>query len=207
MILHLDSAEEPWSVQLEVRVERCWTPTSPRFRFFRIMPCWALMKRESMAVPEPIERTVVPGERPREYERLLRLLTAASGSQAELVSPDGERASLPQEVYEILRDTVDALARGQAGTSAPHGQMLTTQEAANLLGISRPTLVSLLMRGEIPYEQPGRHRRVLLEDVLAYQECRRREQAVALDELVELSEDLGLYDEEPPAPPARRTAR
>jgi len=64
----------------------------------------------------------------------------------------------------------------KALTIAPLDQRLTTQEAANFLGISRPTLVKLLGQGEISYERPaaGRHRRVRLNDVLDYQRRKRR---------------------------------
>ena len=87
---------------------------------------------------------------------------------------------------------------GRAITVAPLAQRLTTQEAADLLGASRPTLVKLLDQGEIPYERPGRHRRVLLVDVLDYQDRCRRVRAGALDELVARTEDLGLYDDASP---------
>jgi excisionase family DNA binding protein len=96
----------------------------------------------------------------------------------------------------VLRDVVDALARGQAITVAPRDLTLTTQEAADLLGISRPTLVKLLERGEIPFDQPGRHRRVKLTDVLDYQQRARRQRREALRRIVEISEDMGLYDSE-----------
>ncbi|HVK20422.1 MAG TPA: helix-turn-helix domain-containing protein [Actinokineospora sp.] len=72
--------------------------------------------------------------------------------------------------------------------------VLTTSEAAHLLGISRPTLVRLLEAGEIPYEQPARHRRLRLQDVLAYQERARRARAAGLDEMVRAAEDHGIYD-------------
>jgi excisionase family DNA binding protein len=62
------------------------------------------------------------------------------------------------------------MAQGKAVTVAPHNLQLTTQEAADLLGISRPTLVRLLERGDIPLTKPNRHPRVQLIDVLAYQQ-------------------------------------
>lgn len=85
---------------------------------------------------------------------------------------------------------------GRAITVAPHELRLTTQEASELLGISRPTLVKLLEDGQIPYEQPGRHRRVRLQDVFGYRERRRHERRAVLADMVRESEDLGLY--EPP---------
>lgn len=89
---------------------------------------------------------------------------------AALLTADGSSLELPAEVYEALRDVVRAMAEGQAITIAPHNTVMTTQEAADLLNMSRPTLVRLLEAGEIPFTQPGRHRRVDLADVLAYQQ-------------------------------------
>jgi excisionase family DNA binding protein len=86
------------------------------------------------------------------------------------------------------------MAQGQAVTIAPVHQRLTTQEAADLLGISRPTFVKLLEDGEIPYEQPGRHRRVLLSDVLAYRTRRSVRSREALDRMVEIAEESGMYE-------------
>lgn len=86
---------------------------------------------------------------------------------------------------------------GQALTIAPLNQQLTTQEAADLIGISRPTLIKLLNEGAIPYEQPSRHRRLLLVDVLAYQELRRDEQRATLRELAQSAQEMGMYDVPP----------
>ena len=94
----------------------------------------------------------------------------------------------------MLRDVVFAMSRGLAITVAPQHTILTTSEAAHLLGVSRPTLVRLLEAGEIPYEQPNRHRRVRLADLLAYQDRSRRARAAGLDEMVRDGEDGGLYD-------------
>jgi len=111
-----------------------------------------------------------------------------------LLGPDGEQAPLPEEVYRVLVQVVEALREGKVITIVPRTQRLTTQEAADFLGISRPTLVKLLEQGQIPFEQPGRHRRVRLADVLAYRERVRRQRAAGLDRMVAAAEDAGLYD-------------
>lgn len=140
------------------------------------------------------ERTVLPPDEPEPLGRLVELLAGSQASGvAVLATPSGERVPIPVELVELLGDIVLAMANGQAVTVAPHNQTLTTQEAAHLLGVSRPTVVRLLENGEIPYSQPGRHRRVLLRDVLEYQERRRHEREAALDELTEISEDAGVY--------------
>lgn len=114
---------------------------------------------------------------------------------AQLRGPDGATIELPAEVYEVLRDVIDAMASGHAIAVAPRDQQMTTQQAAELLGISRPTLVRLLTDGEIPYTQPGRHRRVRLADVLDYQQRSHTAAREGLKELVEISEDAGLYEQ------------
>ena len=98
---------------------------------------------------------------------------------------------------------------GKAITVAPLDQRLTTQEAADFLGISRPTLVKLLEQGEIPYERPaaGRHRRVLLSDVLEYQIRKRQQRRSTLDQMTADAAEAGLYDEVADYSGALRTAR
>ena len=105
-----------------------------------------------------------------------------AGSSA-LVGPDGSQIELPVEVFIVLRDAVRAMAHGQAVTLAPHDTVMTTQAAADFLGISRPTLVRLLTDGEIPYTRPGRHRRVRLSDLVEYQQRSRRQRREVLAEL------------------------
>jgi excisionase family DNA binding protein len=125
---------------------------------------------------------------------LVALVRPVHGSdRMELVGPDGTRMLLPTPVSEVLYHVVLAMARGQAVTIAPHNQRLTTQEAADIVGVSRPTLVKLLDSGRIPFEQPGRHRRVLLRDVLNFQEQRRAAREAGLDELVAASEEVDGY--------------
>lgn len=140
-----------------------------------------------------LERTILPPAEP--LEGLVAMLSRfGTEPTATLSGPNGEHLVLPVEVFEVLRDVLEAMAQGQAVTIAPVHQRLTTQEAADLLGISRPTVVKLLESGEIPFEQPGRHRRVRLADVLAYRDRASAERRGALDRMVELADEADLYE-------------
>jgi excisionase family DNA binding protein len=139
-----------------------------------------------------VERTVLPPE--ESLDALVRLtdrIVPSCGTA--LVGPDGVAVPLPGPVYEVLHQVILAMAQGQAVTVAPHNQRLTTQEAAEILGVSRPTLVRMLDDGQIPFDQPGRHRRVLLRDVLAFQETRRAHRQKGVAALVAESEAADAY--------------
>lgn len=113
-----------------------------------------------------------------------------------LLGPDGQTVGLPMEAYRVLSDVVRAMSQGRAITVAPVDQLLTTQEAADFLGISRPTLVKLLESGRIPFERPtaSRHRRVRLADVVDYQRQSAQERGDALDTMTHEAAEAGLYD-------------
>ena len=101
-----------------------------------------------------------------------------------LSGPDaGDQVEIPHEIYEVLVKAVEAMRKGMAITITPSSMTLTTQQAAELLGVTRPTLVRLLDAGKIPFEKPGTHRRIRLEDVLGFKEARKAEQYEALDSL------------------------
>jgi excisionase family DNA binding protein len=140
------------------------------------------------------ERTVLPPENPADLARLARGLDVEAPARARLVGPDGSQIDIPDELYGVLRDVVNALSQGMAISIAPHNTMLTTQEAADLLNISRPTLVRLLTDGDIPHSLRGRHRRVLLRDILDYSERTRSERRSTLDQMAADAEDDGLYE-------------
>lgn len=106
-------------------------------------------------------------------------------------SEPGDQVQLPHEIYGILVKAVEAMRKGMAVTITPSSMTLTTQQAADLLGVTRPTIVKFLDDGKIPFEKPGTHRRVRLEDVIAYKEARKAEQYEALS-------TLGTVDDEDP---------
>jgi excisionase family DNA binding protein len=152
------------------------------------------------------ERTVLPPDNPADLVRFARGMADADAeapARAKLVGPDGSQLDIPAELYELLRDVVGALSQGMAISIAPHNTMLTTQEAADLLNISRPTLVRLLTDGEIPHSLRGRHRRVLLRDILDYSERTRTERRRALDQMAADAEDDDLYEITLDSPPSR----
>jgi excisionase family DNA binding protein len=142
-----------------------------------------------MSAAELKQKTYLPdadgGELAKLYDFLSAHEEAGKGQIVPrylLVGPDrSEQVEIPAEVYRVLHQVIEALSQGLAVTVAPQLQTMTTQQAAELLGVSRPTLVRLLETGRIPYERAGTHRRVLLRDVLAYREERREAQYQALE--------------------------
>lgn len=95
-------------------------------------------------------------------------------------SGEGEQIELPRPIYDALVLVAESLASGRGVTVAPESQMLTTQQAADLLGVSRPTVVRLTDAGELASERHGNRRRIRLGDLLEYREKRRRHQYEAL---------------------------
>ncbi|WP_216211309.1 excisionase family DNA-binding protein [Amycolatopsis aidingensis] len=92
-----------------------------------------------------------------------------------------DRVELPAELYRVLRQVAEALQAGLAVSIAPVTKTLTTQQAADLLGVSRPTVIRLLDEKEIPFEKVGNRRRILLRDLLDYRKKRRAAQYAALE--------------------------
>ncbi|MEZ5554528.1 helix-turn-helix domain-containing protein [Haliea sp.] len=99
---------------------------------------------------------------------------------------------LPGHVLQILLEVLSEMSKGNAISLVPHHHELSTQEAANLLNVSRPFLVGLLEQGEIPFRKVGTHRRVLLKDVMAYKERTDQQRKDSLDELTALSQKEGM---------------
>ncbi len=95
-----------------------------------------------------------------------------------------EAVVLTRELTEALRALLAPLAQGKMVRVVPLEAELTTQEAAEILGVSRPHLIRLLESGKIPYRKVGTHRRIRVEDLLAYREKAQAQGQAILDELV-----------------------
>ncbi|HLZ60804.1 MAG TPA: helix-turn-helix domain-containing protein [Ktedonosporobacter sp.] len=113
-----------------------------------------------------------------------------------LVGPDGEEIELPGSLFQVLQRTIYHMLHGRDISIVPIERELTTEQAADLLNISRPSLVNLLEKGEIPFHKVGTHRRISLADLMIYKAQRAERRALALAEMVRLSEEMGLYEEE-----------
>jgi excisionase family DNA binding protein len=134
------------------------------------------------------QQTYLPSEDAGELAQIHDFLTAHEAAGRDAIAAryllvgakQGDQVELPEEIHRVLVQVVDALSNGLAVTVAPQAMTLTTQQAADLLGVSRPTLVKILNDGGMAYQQINTHRRVRLSDVLTYREQRRAEQYAAL---------------------------
>ena len=100
---------------------------------------------------------------------------------------------LPSGAVQLLLRLLENMASGRAVTIVARGAELTTQQAADVLNVSRPFLVTqLLETRKIPYRKVGTHRRVRLDDVLRYKERTDKDRRQVLDELTAQAQELGL---------------
>ncbi len=105
---------------------------------------------------------------------------------------DGEPIQLPREVFDIFIAVLRQMADGNSVALVPLNATLTTQEAADILEVSRPHFIALLESGRIPYRKVGSHRRVLLTDVVAFLHSEEQAQKRKLDELTSEAQKHGL---------------
>lgn len=130
----------------------------------------------------------------RAARRIGDYLTAHPGAdpvriQGELAGDDA--LVVPRQAAIMLAQILGFLANGQGVTVTPSNAMLTTQQAADLLNVSRPYLIKLLEAGEIPFEKVGTHRRVAFGELMEYKRRDDQERRRAADELTELGQELG----------------
>jgi excisionase family DNA binding protein len=138
-----------------------------------------------------IDQTIMPPEADErdEFEKLLDLFHEPS-DLPKLVGMDGEPVTLPEDIYRLLRGVLEALTEGiPVSVAADSSTLISTAQAADILGVSRPTMVRILEQDKIPYTTPGKHRRLRLEDVLDYKESVTRGQHGAADAIQDLTYD------------------
>ena len=125
-----------------------------------------------------------------------RLLAACIGhgptARLRVIDGDAEPIEVPVAALRMLVDILANMAEGNAINLVPIHAELTTQQAADFLGVSRPHLVGLVDKGEIPHHKAGTHRRIFFRDLLAYREKRMGKSLEALDALSEQAQELGM---------------
>jgi excisionase family DNA binding protein len=141
----------------------------------------------------------LPPEKTGEANRALHLVRGYLARHRDLdkihiTVEDKEREALilPREAVELLAALLAHLGAGRSVSVVPHNAELTTQQAADLLNVSRPFLIGLLEAGDISYRTVGTHRRILASSLMEYKrrdDQRRRE---AADELTQLGQEMGL---------------
>jgi excisionase family DNA binding protein len=135
--------------------------------------------------------STLPNTEQQQVEALEKLLRRGAPA---LISPAGDRIELPWTVFEVLRTAVGFMAQGQTVTLVPDNQAITTQRAADILGMSRPFFIKQLEGGLMAHHRIGNQRRVYLRDVLEFAKKRDKERLYALDMLVRDAFKAGLYE-------------
>jgi excisionase family DNA binding protein len=134
---------------------------------------------------EVLDRVVVPSEATE--ASWAALSQALEGRDPVIVIGAGGPVELTADVRTTLATAARALASGHSAVIAEPQRVLTTQEAADYLGVSRPTLVRILEAGKIPFAKPGTHRRIRLEDLILYVNTIHLQRRAILDEMLEAS--------------------
>lgn len=107
-------------------------------------------------------------------------------------SGEGETVEIPLVAFRLLATILAQMSMGNTLTLVPIHAELTTREAADLLNVSRPFLVGQLEKGVIPFRMVGAHRRILFQDLMEYKKRSDAQRLQALQELVDLDQELGL---------------
>ena len=112
--------------------------------------------------------------------------------QVKIEGEQEETVSIPAPAFRLLNGILAEMAKGNAVTLLPIHAELTTQQAADILNVSRPFLVQLLEDGKLPCRKVGTHRRVRLQDLMQYKHKMKLERSKALDELVAQAQELNM---------------
>jgi excisionase family DNA binding protein len=148
---------------------------------------------------DPVTPTGADVELALESSRRLARFLAAKPEKPLLIGIQSgdepvESLTIPVSAFRLLNDILAEMAKGNAVTLIPVNAELTTQQAADVLNVSRPFLVEQLDKGIVPHRKVGAHRRILFKDVMNYKHSMDQGRLKALDELSALDQQLGLSD-------------
>ncbi|MCF8237360.1 MAG: helix-turn-helix domain-containing protein [Saprospiraceae bacterium] len=118
----------------------------------------------------------------------------AKGSLVQLFMEDktNVKVVIPRSVYQLMETILEFMSQGKAISILPAETELTTQQAAEMLHVSRPHIVKLLESGEIPFIKVGSHRRIRLQDLQSYRQKLQKKQQFAMEKLAKQGQDLSL---------------
>lgn len=146
---------------------------------------------EAAFVADLTRRLPTPEEIDSAAEAATALAQAKEGDgKLVIASADGRELRIAPAISELLVDLLGHVARGDMVTLVPTGALLTTQQAADILNVSRPFLSGLLKKGELPFIPIGSHRRVMHADLMAYKVRRDAARNSALEELARLGQEF-----------------
>ena len=141
--------------------------------------------------PKPVLPSKQDAQLATESSRILSAL-AEVGDEFRVQLEGGVTLRLPSAVKTLLTHLLTEMSRGNAVTIIPIHAELTTQEAATFLNVSRPHLICLLKKGQIPFHMTGTHRKIKFADITAYKERRAKESEAAMAELAKQAQELDL---------------
>src|SRR5258708_47888 len=137
---------------------------------------------------DPISVPETQGGQIRDLRRLIQR------GDAKFVGPDGHQIPIPEPIHDLLLEILKNLQAGKAISIVPEHQQLTTQRAANILGVSRPFLVGLFENGSIPFHMVCSHPRICLPDLLDYKRRRDEARHEAINSMARTEMEAGTYD-------------
>ncbi len=147
------------------------------------------MSNAALRLPSPDE-----AQQAQEALRLLSSVKQRGPRSLQVVKSKNENVAVtvPKEAFDLFLEILGHLANGTAVSIVPVHAELTTQQAADMLNVSRPFLVKLLETGGIPHRKVGAHRRILMADILAYKQADDEKRNAVLDELAAEAQKHGL---------------
>ncbi len=145
------------------------------------------MAAQASAIQQPTEREL------SQMKALYELVLAQENIA--LSSANQQPIPLPGSLVQVLRQILGFMSQGKGVAVTPVLRELTTQTAADLLGVSRPFLIELLNKQAIPFHLVGSHRRIYLKDLLRYREHRDRQRKEILNRMAREAMDDGDYDQ------------
>ncbi len=148
----------------------------------------AFLERTEPTAPTPNEVKLAS----ESVSRLARVVKNRRQSVRVQIESDQEAIAIPMSAFRLFANILAEMAKGNAVTLIPIHAELTTQQAADLLNVSRPYLVRLIEEGTLPARMVGTHRRVRYEDLMRYKRANREARLKALEELSALDQELGL---------------